>query len=95
MDVTLQRSQNNARRKGQLCTNGTSGTLYVIAASSNCEGSPGNLSARIVDYSGAGFTLRFAPSDVDVTVSWIECFVPAGPCPGFAPLDGSCTSQLD
>jgi len=94
IDIALQRSQNNARRQGQLCVDGTPGVLNVIAASSNCSEPPRYLNARIVGYSGAGFTLRFAPDFVDVTGAWIECFVPAGPCPGFAALDGSCTPQI-
>lgn len=93
IDVTLQRSQNNARRQGQLGVDGTPGVLNVIAASANCQEPPNNLSARIAGYSAGGFTLRFAPDDVDVTAHWIECFVPAGFCPGFTALDGSCTPK--
>jgi hypothetical protein len=92
MDVTLQRSQNNARRQGMLNVDGTPGTLNTIANSPSCEGTPRDLHARIVGLNGSGFYLRFAPDDVDVTIHYIETYVPlTGTCPGFADLTGSCT----
>jgi hypothetical protein len=94
IDVTLQRSQNNARRQGMLNIDGTPGTLSVIAQSSSCTETPNDLNARISGYTSSGLYLRFAPTGVDVTMDYIETYVPlTGTCPGFADLTGSCSGE--
>lgn len=86
IDVTLQRSQNNARRQGLLNIDGTPGTLSTIAWSASCPATPSSLNAFVSGFvAGVGFTLNVTSG------GGFSVYVPlVGTCPGFAALDGSC-----
>jgi len=89
IDVTLQRSQNNARRQGLLNIDGSKGTLSPIAWSASCPGTPGSILAFVSGFTaGVGFTLNVTSG------SGFSVYVPlVGTCPGFATLDGSCPQE--
>jgi hypothetical protein len=94
MTVQFQRSQNNAFREGTLNIDGTPGTLNTTDYSMNCEGAPIDLNAQIVNYTSSGFYLHFIDGETDVTMYYMEVYVPlTGSCPSFAPLDGTCTAR--
>jgi hypothetical protein len=91
LDVTLQRSQNNARRRGPLNIDGTPGVLSVTDVSPNCEGREipiFDLDAYVSNYNPAtGFYLNIT---VEAHTAF-AVFVPlADGCLGFATLDGAC-----
>lgn len=100
LEITLQRSANNIRRRGMLNTDGTPGSLEPFETSPACEPpydnppyEPVAVGAYISEFDPeAGFNLHILRGERPSFVLWVPL---ADRCPEFAELDGLCNGESD